>query len=230
MPASVVPPKHARRQSPCRKEAENAFNIADTSGVVFVVLIAIDAGHLGKECRGRELARITNDNHLLCPGDGTERIDGLNLTRLIHHKQIELHSTGGRELRNGQRAHHENGLQRSKCRRGLFNQLPDSHVSFLSLDFASKNAQRPNRPAIPNRHTLMVDLYDLDRGGYDPLTIQVGELPHQPSVCYAVEAAEGRRDAYHASIGHFVIGHLEGIEDVLRREAAVSKATYNVRA
>ena len=111
MPTAIVPTQHALRSTARGKKAKNTFDVGNLGAILIIIFVAC-AGHLSKELRRRELPLIAYNHDLAATGNGANRINGLDLARLVHHQQIEGHLAGSQELSDGERAHHHDWFQR----------------------------------------------------------------------------------------------------------------------
>ena len=92
VPAPVVPAEHPLGRLLRGEELEDALDVGGVRQAL-VVLVADDAV---EEARRRELLAVADDDGLLPTEERAERVDGLDLARLVEDDEVELTAPGGR--------------------------------------------------------------------------------------------------------------------------------------
>ena len=183
--AAVVPPQHPLGRSAGAEQPQDALEVGGLAQVLLVGAV----GHPVEEARRRELFAVAHDHGLLAPKDRSQGLDRTHLARLVEDHEVEADRAGRDVLRDRQRAHHEDRLDRLDRASRPLHEHADRKVTPLLLEFALEHAQLA--AAVLARELLPVPL-----GDPGPVVVELGhvelaEALDDAGVRGAVELGEG---------------------------------------
>src|SRR5690606_16934464 len=190
--ASVMPAKHLARESLHHALVEDALEIGRLVLVVGIernirALLALEEG--GR----RELAAVSDDDHLRAARDGPDRILGRDLARLVEDHDVELDRARIEELSHRERAHEEAGLETKERVRDLLEELADRLVPALAANLSLEDPQLRARRRLPGgvRERIEEPLAQAPSREPELGEVELAEVADRLLVILAPESLEG---------------------------------------